>query len=408
MIKYSPSSRTGRNSRNSRGADSLNSATTDSETDHDGTTTVGNGITTAASSLTKSPKARRHSGRKYRYSTGKKGEILLTNNKSSTFSNRISVTSTTLKSTEIVCDTDSSEDIFNLTSKRRITSVTPHNNDPLKIGIASCKFNNDDKTSGSTAAKIIIENKLLTNVIDSVHSDSEPKIRKHPSQLSLTETFLLSQHKDSGFSSCGSSHGLSPDIPQSILTSSQETYCSEIELPLLPESQSTDVCDSAAIFSSQNSTISQSADCQLITKQCSNLSEMSTISMASDLGAISTCSEHLENDSVIKLGDIASLSNLRRRSYSDTDDVPAPQPSSSCPPLSTTPLTPSKKAKLDNSSTSGSCMMCLTGPKNGVFVHSKVLHACCCYPCAVKIWNKRKQCPICNGKVKNVMKLFIH
>lgn len=56
----------------------------------------------------------------------------------------------------------------------------------------------------------------------------------------------------------------------------------------------------------------------------------------------------------------------------------------------------------------GSCMTCLVEPKNGVFVHSRFLHLCCCYKCAVKIWNKNKKCPICNCAVKNVMKLFVH
>lgn len=56
----------------------------------------------------------------------------------------------------------------------------------------------------------------------------------------------------------------------------------------------------------------------------------------------------------------------------------------------------------------GSCIMCLTEPKNGVFVHSQFLHLCCCYKCAVKVWTKNKRCPVCNCKVKNVMKLFVH
>uniref|UniRef100_A0A1L8DTC2 Putative e3 ubiquitin-protein ligase mdm2 n=1 Tax=Nyssomyia neivai TaxID=330878 RepID=A0A1L8DTC2_9DIPT len=56
----------------------------------------------------------------------------------------------------------------------------------------------------------------------------------------------------------------------------------------------------------------------------------------------------------------------------------------------------------------GLCIMCLEEPKNGVFVHSRFLHLCCCYKCAVKVWNKQKRCPICNSKVKNVLKLFVH
>lgn len=56
----------------------------------------------------------------------------------------------------------------------------------------------------------------------------------------------------------------------------------------------------------------------------------------------------------------------------------------------------------------GLCMFCLTEPKNSVFVHSNFVHLCCCYKCAMKIWRQRKSCPICNCKVKNVMKLFVH
>ncbi|XP_059614290.1 E3 ubiquitin-protein ligase Mdm2-like [Phlebotomus argentipes] len=54
------------------------------------------------------------------------------------------------------------------------------------------------------------------------------------------------------------------------------------------------------------------------------------------------------------------------------------------------------------------CMMCLKEPKDGVFVHSSFLHLCCCYKCAKKAWNKHKRCPICNSKVKNVLRLFVH
>ncbi|XP_001663589.2 E3 ubiquitin-protein ligase Mdm2 isoform X1 [Aedes aegypti] len=56
----------------------------------------------------------------------------------------------------------------------------------------------------------------------------------------------------------------------------------------------------------------------------------------------------------------------------------------------------------------GSCMFCLSEPKNSVFVHSNFVHLCCCYKCAMKVWKQRKSCPICNCKVKNVMKLFVH
>lgn len=70
-----------------------------------------------------------------------------------------------------------------------------------------------------------------------------------------------------------------------------------------------------------------------------------------------------------------------------------------------------KYSTLSNDSsnqTSGSCIFCLTEPKNAVFVHSKFVHLCSCYKCAVKIFNKNKRCPICNCSVKSVLQVFAH
>ena len=61
-----------------------------------------------------------------------------------------------------------------------------------------------------------------------------------------------------------------------------------------------------------------------------------------------------------------------------------------------------------NDSRLGICRFCMANPKNGVFVHNNCLHLCCCYKCALKVWKKRKSCPICNCKIKNVTKLFVH
>lgn len=61
-----------------------------------------------------------------------------------------------------------------------------------------------------------------------------------------------------------------------------------------------------------------------------------------------------------------------------------------------------------SNSSSGSCIFCLTEPKNAVFVHSKFVHLCSCYKCAVKIFNKNKRCPICNCAVKTVLQVFAH
>ncbi|XP_070492764.1 dentin sialophosphoprotein-like [Chironomus tepperi] len=61
-----------------------------------------------------------------------------------------------------------------------------------------------------------------------------------------------------------------------------------------------------------------------------------------------------------------------------------------------------------NDSNLGICRFCMINPKNGVFVHNNCLHLCCCYKCALKVWKKRKSCPICNCKIKNVTKIFVH
>lgn len=53
------------------------------------------------------------------------------------------------------------------------------------------------------------------------------------------------------------------------------------------------------------------------------------------------------------------------------------------------------------------CIMCVSEPKSGVFVHGRMAHICCCYKCALKVWAKTKRCPICNCKVSNVLKAVV-
>lgn len=81
-------------------------------------------------------------------------------------------------------------------------------------------------------------------------------------------------------------------------------------------------------------------------------------------------------------------------------------------PLSSISSNPSSSADSQpddvNDSNLGLCRFCMVNPKNGVFVHNNCLHLCCCYKCAIKVWKKRKSCPICNCKIKNVTKLFVH
>ncbi|KAI5637655.1 zinc finger, c3HC4 type (RING finger) domain-containing protein [Phthorimaea operculella] len=53
------------------------------------------------------------------------------------------------------------------------------------------------------------------------------------------------------------------------------------------------------------------------------------------------------------------------------------------------------------------CIVCLSEPKSGVFVHGRIAHICCCYKCAVKVWAKAKRCPVCNCKVSNVLRAVV-
>lgn len=251
-----------------------------------------------------------------------------------------------------------------------------------------------DKVQKDLTGHQIVDTTKLQNVYmlernsDTELSTADKTMVKPPS------TLCLNRFKDSGLSSC-SSQALSPDTQfTKDLCSSQETYCSELETIPIKSSESQE--SSENLFSLNSDIISsESSALDMIKSQSSNLSKVSLTTIESTCTSASACSEQFSNGSLITLGDVAAAIADKYHSCSDTEN-PEPHLIES----------PKKSKKLDT--TYGLCMMCLAQPKNGVFVHSRVLHLCCCYPCAVKIWNKRKQCPVCNGKVKNVMKLFVH
>lgn len=63
--------------------------------------------------------------------------------------------------------------------------------------------------------------------------------------------------------------------------------------------------------------------------------------------------------------------------------------------------------QLGNSSY-GMCGICLSQPKDAAFLHNRFIHIYACYRCSVKVWNKRKKCPICNSQVKTVLKFSVY
>jgi hypothetical protein len=53
------------------------------------------------------------------------------------------------------------------------------------------------------------------------------------------------------------------------------------------------------------------------------------------------------------------------------------------------------------------CETCFRCPKDGGYVHGNIVHVYNCYKCAVKILKQRGSCPICNSKVRQVVKVII-
>lgn len=287
----------------------------------------------------------------------------------------------------------------------------------------------DSNNSGPmpSTVNIKLQNKFFKNVIDTMPQGK----MQPPTQLTIPARSLL----DSGHGSCSSSLELSPDMP----TCSQETFCSDIEDAIGGET----TVDAQTLSAVQPSY-----------SQCSTLSQESSyasIGLTADIQSLSSSSERLPDSFDINVAEVQSRQSpvkAKRRPYSDVDatnsdnetskplrkiqhiennkltsnDHQLPLGTLAMASLSSPPALGVAMASLSSpsalgghsnelggdDSTYGSCMMCLTQPKNGVFVHSRFLHLCCCYRCAVKVWNKRKRCPICNCKVKNVMKLYVH
>lgn len=52
------------------------------------------------------------------------------------------------------------------------------------------------------------------------------------------------------------------------------------------------------------------------------------------------------------------------------------------------------------------CKICTVGPRNGVIIHGRSSHICCCYRCAKRVWKTSKHCPICNRQIRNVVKAY--
>lgn len=267
--------------------------------------------------------------------------------------------------------------------------------------------------------------------------------RKQPKQQ-RRRTPSHKQTHSAGESSCCSSQELSPDEQQSTLptsylvaacASSQETYCSDIEqivnlnskqsnLSLFehnyPNSQesvypNSELTSQTSVYQNGHSLSKHDSSASTVSV-CSGFSQSSIQfdvngSQSDNLIAVKTSSSSMNGSmnptsttSINTSTDAAngSARKLKKRKIDFSEDI-------SDSDIDDEELMAKKFRAMDDAdSSNGMCMICLSEPKNGAFVHNRFLHVCCCYRCTVKVWNKRKRCPICNSQVKTVLKMFVH
>jgi len=53
------------------------------------------------------------------------------------------------------------------------------------------------------------------------------------------------------------------------------------------------------------------------------------------------------------------------------------------------------------------CTFCCVRPKDACFVHGKISHQVCCYPCAKKLFKRKGKCPVCRRKIEKITKNII-
>jgi len=53
------------------------------------------------------------------------------------------------------------------------------------------------------------------------------------------------------------------------------------------------------------------------------------------------------------------------------------------------------------------CIICMAREKTSAFVHGKIAHMCCCFPCGDKTVKRAGKCPVCRRKIQKVVKVII-
>lgn len=258
------------------------------------------------------------------------------------------------------------------------------------------------------------------------------------------------QKHSAGESSCCSSQELSPDEQQSTLpsnymvtacaSSSQETYCSDLE-HIVNNKQSNSLFkhnypNSQESVYPNSEPVSQTMSYDNVYGSACTLSKVNSLASTVSSYSVGSSQSSTEGDANGSQP-VAIVPELRAtNSYIESTSQPAKSQSENLNNAAAVAAEIKPKAKKrktnfkdeisdseidddelmakkframeETDPTNGMCMICLSEPKNGAFVHNRFLHVCCCYRCTVKVWNKRKRCPICNSQVKTVLKMFVH
>ena len=64
-------------------------------------------------------------------------------------------------------------------------------------------------------------------------------------------------------------------------------------------------------------------------------------------------------------------------------------------------------ASTSSARTSAICTICCVRPKDACFVHGRISHQVCCYPCAKMIFKNRGTCPVCRRKIEKITKNIV-
>jgi hypothetical protein len=67
---------------------------------------------------------------------------------------------------------------------------------------------------------------------------------------------------------------------------------------------------------------------------------------------------------------------------------------------------PAKKPRLSPASPDSDCNICFQAPKDTAFVHGRLAHLFCCYPCAKRLFKMRRPCPLCRRTVEKIARIL--